>query len=286
MGAAETRRAIEAAERALPAGAASSPRSARKSAALASNSCSPIRRRLAQIITAEQGKPIAEARGEIAYGALISTGSRKRATRLWRMSRSMGRKAVFRVQAADRRDRGDHALELPLRHVARKAGAALAAGCTIVVKPAELTPLSAIALAEIAQRAGVPDGVLNVVTTNDPSSVGVELASNPAVRKITFTGSTEVGKILLRQARRKCAEMLDGAGRQRAFDRLRGRRSRLAVKGAMATKYRNAARPASPPTAFWRIRASREASRTSWPKRRRRAEGRQWNRCGRGASAR
>ncbi|CAN2533241.1 Glutarate-semialdehyde+dehydrogenase [Methylocapsa aurea] len=241
MGAAETRRAIEAAERALPAWRGK----------LAKERAQILRRlhdllladqeRLAQIITAEQGKPIAEARGEIAYAAAYFDWFAEEGRRVYgdvipqqaREKRILVFKQAIGVTAAIT------PWNFPSAMIARKAGAALAAGCTMVVKPAELTPLSAIALAEIAQRAGVPDGVLNVVTTNDPSSVGVELTSNPAVRKITFTGSTEVGKILLRQAAenvQKCSMELGGNA---PFIVFADADIDLAVKGALATKYRN-----------------------------------------------
>lgn len=241
MGAAETRRAIEAAERALPAWRGK----------LAKERAQILRRlhdlllaeqeRLAQIITAEQGKPLAEARGEIAYGAAYFDWFAEEGRRVYgdvipqqaREKRILVFKQAIGVTAAIT------PWNFPSAMIARKAGAALAAGCTMVVKPAELTPLSAIALAEIAQRAGVPDGVLNVVTTNNPAAVGAELTGNPAVRKITFTGSTEVGKILLRQAAenvQKCSMELGGNAPFLVFE---DADLDLAVKGALATKYRN-----------------------------------------------
>lgn len=241
LGAAETRRAIEAAERALPGWRGK----------LAKERAQILRRlhdllladqeRLAQIITAEQGKPIAEARGEIAYAAAYFDWFAEEGRRVYgdvipqqaREKRILVFKQAIGVTAAIT------PWNFPSAMIARKAGAALAAGCTMVVKPAELTPLSAIALAEVAQRAGVPDGVLNVVTTNDPASVGVELTSNPTVRKISFTGSTEVGKILLRQAAenvQKCSMELGGNA---PFIVFADADLDLAVKGALATKYRN-----------------------------------------------
>ncbi len=127
----------------------------------------------------------------------------------------------------------------PSAMVARKVGAALGAGCTMVVKPAELTPFSALALVELAQRAGVPDGVVNVVTTSEPGPVGLEFTQNPSVRKLTFTGSTEVGKILPRQAAeniQKCSMELGGNAPLIVFE---DADLELAVKGAIASKYRN-----------------------------------------------
>jgi succinate-semialdehyde dehydrogenase/glutarate-semialdehyde dehydrogenase len=241
MGVAETRRAIEAASRAL-----SGWRSR-----LAKERAQIMRRwhdlllaeqeRLAQIITAEQGKPLAEARGEIAYGAAYLDWFAEEGRRVYgdvipqqsRDKRILVMKQAIGVTAAIT------PWNFPSAMIARKAGAALAAGCTMVVKPAELTPLSAIAFAEVAQRAGVPDGVINVVTTSDPAPVGAELTGNSLVRKITFTGSTEVGKILLRQAVenvQKCSMELGGNA---PFIVFADADLDLAVKGALATKYRN-----------------------------------------------
>jgi succinate-semialdehyde dehydrogenase / glutarate-semialdehyde dehydrogenase len=122
---------------------------------------------------------------------------------------------------------------------ARKVGAALAAGCTMVLKPAEQTPLSALALADLAMSAGVPAGVVNVLTAKDPAPVGLELTRNPLVRKLSFTGSTEVGKILLRQAAdnvQKCSMELGGNAPLIVFA---DADLDLAVAGAIAAKYRN-----------------------------------------------
>jgi succinate-semialdehyde dehydrogenase/glutarate-semialdehyde dehydrogenase len=122
---------------------------------------------------------------------------------------------------------------------ARKVGAALGAGCAMVLKPAEQTPFSALALVDLAQRAGVPDGLINVVTAKDPAPVGLELTQNPVVRKLSFTGSTEVGRLLLRQAAeniQKCSMELGGNAPLIIFE---DADLDLAVKGALATKYRN-----------------------------------------------
>ncbi len=128
----------------------------------------------------------------------------------------------------------------PIAMITRKAGPALAAGCTMVIKPAEDTPLCALALAELAERAGVPRGVLNVVTTNRAAEVGGELTANPAVRKLSFTGSTEVGKLLMAQCAdtvKKVALELGGNAPFIVFD---DADLDAAVAGAMASKYRNA----------------------------------------------
>ena len=127
----------------------------------------------------------------------------------------------------------------PSAMLARKVGAALGAGCAMVLKPAEQTPFSALALIELARRAGVPAGVVNVVTAKNPAPIGLEMTQNPAVRKVTFTGSTEVGKILLRQAAenvQKCSMELGGNAPLIVFE---DADLELALKGALATKYRN-----------------------------------------------
>jgi succinate-semialdehyde dehydrogenase/glutarate-semialdehyde dehydrogenase len=241
MGVDETRRAIAAAERALPLWRGKTAKERMLILRRWYELMLAEQERLAQIITAEQGKPLTEARGEIAYGAAFID---------WFAEE--GRRSYGDVIPAQSRDKRILVFKQPVgvtaaitpwnfpsAMIARKAGAALAAGCTMVVKPAELTPLSALALAEVAQRAGVPDGVLNVVTTNDPAAVGGELTGNPTVRKLTFTGSTEVGKILLRQAAenvQKCSMELGGHAPFIVFE---DADLDLAVKGALATKYRN-----------------------------------------------
>ena len=134
--------------------------------------------------------------------------------------------------------RGDHALELPERHDHGKCAPALAAGCTVVAKPASFTPYSALALAELAERAGMPAGVFNVVT-GDARTVGGELTANDAVRKLSFTGSTEVGKILLKQCAdtvKKVSMELGGHAPLIIFD---DAEIDAAVKGAIACKFRN-----------------------------------------------
>ncbi|WP_442753926.1 NAD-dependent succinate-semialdehyde dehydrogenase [Methylocystis sp. JAN1] len=240
MGAAETRRAIEAAEKALPLWR---DRPAKERAQMMRRWYELImaeQERLAQIITAEQGKPLFEARGEIAYGASYIDWFAEEGRRVYGdiVPGLMDRRILVLKQAV-----GVAAAitpwNFPSAMLARKVAAALGAGCTMVVKPAELTPFSALALAELAERAGAPAGVFNVVTALDPAPIGRELTGNPAVRKLTFTGSTEVGKILLRQAAenvQKCSMELGGNAPLIVFDDADLDR---AVKGAVATKYRN-----------------------------------------------
>ncbi len=240
MGVAETRRAIEAAEKALPVWR---DRPAKERAQIMRRWFELVmadQERLARIITAEQGKPLAEARGEIAYGAAYIDWFAEEGRRVYGdiVPGAMDRRLLVLKQAI-----GVTAAiapwNFPSAMLARKVAAALGAGCTIVAKPAELTPFSALALAELAARAGVPAGVVNVVTARDPVPIGQELTRNPIVRKLTFTGSTEVGRILLRQAAeniQKCSMELGGNAPLIVFD---DADLNLAVKGAIATKYRN-----------------------------------------------
>ena len=240
MGALETRRAIDAAAAALPLWR---DRPAKERAQIMRRWYELImadQERLAQIITAEQGKPLAEARGEIAYGASYIDWFAEEGRRVYGdiVPGLMDRRLLVLKQAI-----GVAAAitpwNFPSAMLARKVAAALGAGCTMVAKPAELTPFSALALAELAERAGVPAGVINVVTAHDPAPVGLELTRNPVVRKLTFTGSTEVGRILLRQAAenvQKCSMELGGNAPLVVFEDADIDR---AVAGAIATKYRN-----------------------------------------------
>jgi succinate-semialdehyde dehydrogenase / glutarate-semialdehyde dehydrogenase len=241
MGAAETRRAIEAAARAFTAWRATP---AKERAAIMRRWFELILAdadRLAQIITAEQGKPLAEARGEIAYAASYIDWFAEEGRRVY--GDVLPILADGRRQLVFKQPIGVVAAitpwNFPSAMFARKVGAALAAGCTMVLKPAEQTPFSALALADLAMSAGAPVGVVNVVTARDPAPVGLELTHNPLVRKISFTGSTEVGKILLRQAAenvQKCSMELGGNAPLIVFA---DADLDLAVTGAIATKYRN-----------------------------------------------
>lgn len=242
LGVSETRDAIAAAERAFPSW----------SKLLAKERANILRcwyelilehtEDLAWLMTKEQGKPLAEARGEVAYGAGFVEFFAEEARRVYGEtipSFKAGTRTVVLRQPV-----GVVAAitpwNFPVAMITRKVSPALAVGCTVVVKPAEDTPLSALALAELAQRAGFPKGVLNVVTTADPASVGMELSTNPAVRAITFTGSTEVGRILMAQAAgtiKKVSLELGGNAPLIVFDDADLDR---AVAGAMASKFRNA----------------------------------------------
>ncbi|RDU99072.1 NAD-dependent succinate-semialdehyde dehydrogenase [Trinickia dinghuensis] len=196
---------------------------------------------LATLITLEEGKPLAEARGEIDYAASFLRWFAEEATRV-RGDVIPGVKETQRIIAL-REPIGVCAAitpwNFPAAMITRKAGPALAAGCTMVVKPASQTPLTALALAVLAQRAGVPAGVLSVVTGNDTRAIGGELTANPLVRKITFTGSTEVGRVLLTQAAqtvKKCSMELGGNAPFIVFD---DADLDAAADGIVAAKFRN-----------------------------------------------
>ena len=241
MGASETGRAVAAATAALGAWRA-----------LTAKQRSAVLRRwyelmvdnaadLGAIVTAEMGKPLAEGRGEILAGAAYVEWFAEEAKRAYGETipthdpamRLVVIKQPVGVVAAIT------PWNFPFATVARKAAPALAAGCTVVAKPAEDTPLSALALAELAERAGVPAGVFNVVTASDPAAVGAELTSNPAVRKISFTGSTEVGKLLMGQAAgtvKKVALELGGNAPLIVFD---DADLDVAVPQAIVSKFRN-----------------------------------------------
>ncbi|MEO0402858.1 MAG: NAD-dependent succinate-semialdehyde dehydrogenase [Pseudomonadota bacterium] len=194
------------------------------------------------ILTAEQGKPLAEAKGEIGYGASFVEFFAEEAKRIYgetipghqRDKRITVLKQPIGVAASIT------PWNFPNAMITRKAAPALAAGCAFVARPAELTPLSAIAMGVLAKRAGLPDGVFQVVTTSDASETGKEFCENHAVRKLTFTGSTAVGRILLKQAAdqvMKCSMELGGNAPFIVFD---DADLDAAVDGAMISKFRNA----------------------------------------------
>jgi succinate-semialdehyde dehydrogenase/glutarate-semialdehyde dehydrogenase len=241
MGTAETRRAIEAAERAWPAWRA---KTAKERAGILRkwyDLMMASQEDLAQILTAEQGKPLAEARGEIAYGASFIEWFAEEGKRAYG--------EVIPTHQADKRvlvikqPIGVSAMitpwNFPNAMITRKAGPALAAGCTVVLKPAEQTPFSALAMAELAERAGIPKGVFNVITGDAPV-IGKELCANPAVRKLSFTGSTEVGRILMRQSADTVKKLSLELGGNAPFIVFDDADLDAAVEGAIASKYRNA----------------------------------------------
>ncbi len=241
MGGAETRAAIEAANRALPAWRA---RTAGERARILRRWFDLMldhQEDLAVLMTAEQGKPLAEARGEIAYAASFIEWFAEEGKRTYgdlipahqADKRILVSKEPIGVCAAIT------PWNFPSAMITRKAGPALAAGCTMVVKPAESTPLSAFALAELADRAGIPAGVFNVLT-GDARAVGEEMCANPIVRKLSFTGSTEVGRILMKQCAPTIKKLSLELGGNAPFVVFDDADLDAAVEGAMASKYRNA----------------------------------------------
>jgi succinate-semialdehyde dehydrogenase/glutarate-semialdehyde dehydrogenase len=197
---------------------------------------------LAALMTAEQGKPLAEAAGEVAYGASFVEWFAEEAKRVYGDTIPAPR-ADTRITVLKQPIGVVAAItpwNFPIAMITRKAAPALAAGCTIVIKPAEDTPLCALAIAELAAHAGVPAGVLNVVTTRKSSEVGGELTTNDLVRKISFTGSTRVGKLLMQQAAGTVKRVGLELGGNAPFIVFDDADLDAAVAGAMASKYRNA----------------------------------------------
>jgi succinate-semialdehyde dehydrogenase/glutarate-semialdehyde dehydrogenase len=240
MGAGETRRAIAAASKAMPSWAA-----------LTAKERAGIMRRwfdlmlanqedLAIVMTAEQGKPLAESKGEIAYAASFIEWFAEEGKRLYG-DIIPGHQADKRILVL-RQPVGVVAAitpwNFPSAMITRKAGPALAAGCTMVCKPATQTPYSALALAELAERAGVPPGIFNVVTGSS-TAIGAEMTGNPTVRKVTFTGSTEVGKKLMVQCAGTVKKLSLELGGNAPFIVFDDADLDAAVQGAIASKYRN-----------------------------------------------
>ena len=240
-GTAETRRAIEAADAALVSWRQ---RTAKDRAAVLRkwfNLMMDAQEDLAQILTAEQGKPLAESRGEIAYGANYVEWFSEEAKRIYGDTipgPSSDKRIVVIKQPV-----GVVACitpwNFPNAMLARKVAPALAAGCTVVCKPANETPLSALAIVELAERAGVPAGVINVVG-GITREIGAEMTSNPTVRKLTFTGSTQVGKLLIEQCAGTVKRTSMELGGNAPFIVFDDADLDEAVKGAMICKFRNA----------------------------------------------
>ena len=241
LGATETRQAIEAAHRAWPDWRA---RTAKERSAVLAQWYALIMANqddLALIMTSEQGKPLAEARGEIAYAASFIQWFSEEAKRVYgetipapvASQRILVTKEPIGVCAAIT------PWNFPAAMITRKAGPALAAGCTMVVKPASQTPLTALALAVLAERAGVPRGVLSVVT-GSARDVGDELADNPLVRKLSFTGSTEVGRQLMARTAATVKKVSMELGGNAPFIVFEDADLDAAVEGAIVSKYRNA----------------------------------------------
>ncbi|NIE62361.1 NAD-dependent succinate-semialdehyde dehydrogenase [Burkholderia sp. Ax-1719] len=241
MGASETRAAIEAAQRALPGWRATT---AKERARLLRNWFELVmanQETLAELMTREQGKPLAEARGEIAYAASFIEWFAEQAKRIDGDvipspnpdQRLVVTKEPIGVCAAIT------PWNFPAAMITRKAAPALAAGCTMVVKPANETPLSAFALAALAEQAGIPAGVLNIVTGRS-REIGLEMTSSPLVKKLSFTGSTEVGRLLMRQCSDTVKKVSLELGGNAPFIVFEDADLDAAVEGALLSKYRNA----------------------------------------------
>jgi succinate-semialdehyde dehydrogenase / glutarate-semialdehyde dehydrogenase len=240
MGTGETRRAIAAAAAALPPWAA---RTAKERAVLMRRWFDLMLANqddLAVLMTAEQGKPLAESKGEIAYAASFIEWFAEEGKRLYG-DIIPGHQADKRILVL-RQPVGVVAAitpwNFPSAMITRKAGPALAAGCTMVCKPATQTPYSALALAELADRAGIPKGVFNVITGSS-TAIGAEMTGNPTVRKVTFTGSTEVGKKLMAQCAGTVKKLSLELGGNAPFIVFDDADLDAAVQGAIASKYRN-----------------------------------------------
>jgi succinate-semialdehyde dehydrogenase/glutarate-semialdehyde dehydrogenase len=241
MGGAETRRAVEAADRALPAWRA---RTGKERAAILRKWFDLMLANqddLALIMTTEQGKPLAEAKGEIAYAASFIEWFAEEAKRVYGdvIPPHQADKRIVVVKQPVGVCGAITPWNFPAAMITRKVGPALAAGCTIVVKPATQTPFSALALAELAERAGLPRGVMSVIT-GPAKEIGGELTANPTVRKITFTGSTEVGRVLMQQSAQTVKKISLELGGNAPFLVFDDADLDAAVEGAMLSKYRNA----------------------------------------------
>ncbi len=244
LGAAEARSAVQAAEKAWPAWRA---KTAKERAAILMRWYQLLLQNaedLARLMTAEQGKPLAEARGEVTYGASFIEWFAEEAKRVYgetvpttdNNKRYLVLKQPIGVCAAIT------PWNFPIAMITRKVAPALAAGCPVVIKPAEATPLSALAVAELAQRAGMPAGVLNVITADAQRSieVGKVLCDSDTVRHLSFTGSTEVGRILMQQCAPTVKKLSLELGGNAPFIVFDDADIDSAVEGALASKYRNA----------------------------------------------
>jgi len=196
---------------------------------------------LAKILTAEMGKPLAEARGEIAYGSSFIQWFAEEARRVYGdvIPGHLADKRIVVIKQPIGVVGSITPWNFPNAMIARKVGPALASGCSFVGRPAEKTPLSALAMAVLGERAGIPKGVLSIITSSDSKGVGLELCSNPKVRKLTFTGSTEVGRILMKQCAHDIKKLSLELGGNAPFLVFNDADLDAAVEGAMIAKYRN-----------------------------------------------
>jgi succinate-semialdehyde dehydrogenase / glutarate-semialdehyde dehydrogenase len=240
LGRAETRSAIDAAARAFPEWRR---KPAKERAAIMRRWFDLMMANqddLAKLMTTEQGKPLGESRGEVAYAASFLEWFGEEAKRVY--GDTIPAPQPDRRIVVIKEPIGVVACitpwNFPLAMITRKAGPAIAAGCTVVLKPASQTPFSALALAELAERAGVPAGVFNVIT-GSAAEIGAELTSNRAVRKVSFTGSTEIGKLLMAQSASTVKKLSLELGGNAPFIVFEDADLAAAVEGAIASKYRN-----------------------------------------------
>lgn len=242
LGVAETRRAIEAAEAAMPTWAAKSSKERANILRAWYNLILANIDDLALILTAEQGKPLAESKGEIIYGANYIEWFAEEGKRVYGdiIPAPSGDKRIVVIKQPVGVVASITPWNFPNAMITRKAAPALAAGCAFVGKPATETPLSALALAVLAEQAGIPAGIFNMVCGKSSRDIGGEMTSNPKVRKVTFTGSTPVGKVLMAQCAQTVKKTSMELGGNAPFIVFDDADIDSAVKGAVASKYRNA----------------------------------------------
>jgi succinate-semialdehyde dehydrogenase/glutarate-semialdehyde dehydrogenase len=244
LGAAEAESAIAAANRAWPAWRS---KAAKERAAILMAWFRLLHQHaddLARIMTAEQGKPLAEAKGEVAYGASFIEWFAEESKRVYgeTVPTTDANKRYLVIKQAVGVCAAITPWNFPIAMITRKVAPALAAGCTVIIKPAEQTPLSALAVAELAQRAGIPPGVLNIVTADSEQSIaiGKVLCASDTVRHLSFTGSTEVGRILMKQCAPTVKKLSLELGGNAPFIVFDDADIDSAVEGALVSKYRNA----------------------------------------------
>jgi succinate-semialdehyde dehydrogenase/glutarate-semialdehyde dehydrogenase len=241
VGASETRRAIEAANTAWPAWRAKTAKERSVILRKWHDLMMANQEDLAILMTAEQGKPLAESRGEIEYAASFIEWFSEEARRIYgdTIPAHQADKRIVVIKEPIGVCVAITPWNFPAAMITRKAGAALAAGCTMVVKPASATPFSALALAELAESSGVPKGVFSVVT-GLATVIGGEMTANPLVRKLSFTGSTEIGKVLLKQCAGSVKKTSMELGGNAPFIVFADADLDAATDGAIGSKYRNA----------------------------------------------
>lgn len=241
MGTAETRRAVEAAQRALPAWRALTAKERSAKLRRWFELILQHQEHLAQLMTLEQGKPLVESRGEIAYAASFIEWFAEEAKRIYgdTIPAHQADKRILVIKQPIGVTAAITPWNFPSAMITRKAGPALATGCTMIIKPASQTPFSALALMVLAEEAGIPAGVLNVIT-GSASEIGAELSTNPKVRKLSFTGSTEIGAKLLEQSAPQIKKVSLELGGNAPFIVFDDADLDEAVKGALSSKYRNA----------------------------------------------